>query len=71
MGNAVVNNNILDVCYGLRLPLLPHVYNQPVIKEFNLDTGEKLLDITICDQSAELVNFMYQINRGVNIYEDQ
>ncbi len=71
MGNAVkVSDNIIDLCYGLRYPLLPHVYLQPIIVEYDMETGKKLMELTIYDRSDELVNVMYQVNRGVNIYEN-
>ena len=71
MGNAIkASDNILDVCFGWRRPYTPKNYALPIISEFNLETGEKLLDITIKDWSPELANMMYQVNRGVNIYED-
>jgi hypothetical protein len=71
MGNAVkASDTILDVCFGWRRPYTPKNYALPIISEFNLETGEKLLDITIKDWSPELANMMYQVNRGVNIYED-
>lgn len=71
MGNALkVSDSIVDICYGLRNPLLPHIYLQPIISEFDLNTGKKLMELTIYDKSDELVNVMYQVNRGVNIYED-
>lgn len=71
MGNVIrVNENIMDVCYGLRMPPLPHIYMQPIIAEFDLTTGKKLMDLTIRDYSDQLVNAVYQVNRGVNIYEN-
>lgn len=71
MGNVIkVSDNILDVCFGLRRPYNPVTYALPIISEFDIKTGRKLLDITIVDYSPELVNAMYQVNRGVNIYED-
>lgn len=72
MGNAIkVSDTIIDICYGMRRPLtISSIYSQPSISEFNIQTGEKILDITINDCSPELVNIMYQVNRGVNIYEN-
>ena len=38
MGNALkVSDSIVDICYGLRNPLLPHIYLQPIISEFDLN----------------------------------
>jgi hypothetical protein len=70
MGNVILNDNIIDVCYGLRMPLIPRTYKQPILAEYDMNTGKKLLEVTICEKSAELVNVMYQVNRGVNIYEN-
>jgi hypothetical protein len=71
MGNVIkVDNAIIDVCYGMRFPFDIFTMPQPNISEFNMETGQKLLDITIVNHLPELVNAMYQVNRGVNIYED-
>jgi hypothetical protein len=71
MGNVIkVSDNIIDVCYGMRAPSQAHIYLQPIISEFDMKSGEELLDITIADRSPELVNIMYQVNRGINIYEN-
>lgn len=71
MGNAIkASTNIVDICYGMRSPSRADIYLQPIISEFDIDTGKKLLDITIFDQSPEFVNIMYQVNRGINIYEN-
>ena len=72
MGNAIrPSDDVIDVCYGLRSPASAHTYLQPIVSEFNMKTGEKLLDITINARTDQLVNVMYQINRGINIYENK
>lgn len=72
MGNALkVTDNIIDICYGRCSLTKNEDYLQPIISEYEIDSGKKLLDITIADQTAELVNVIYQINRGVNIYETE
>jgi hypothetical protein len=71
MGNVIkVDNTIIDVCYGMRFPFDVLAAPQPIISEFNMETGQKLLDITIANRLPELVNIMYQVNRGINIYEN-
>ena len=70
MGNALkVSDNILDVCYGMRVPYKDENQLQPVVSEFDMETGQRLLDITILNKPPKLINIMYQIHRGVNIYE--
>lgn len=71
MGNALkVSENILDICWGSSLFSLLKGSPDPIISEFDLCTGRKLLDLTIKDHSVELINSIYQVHRGVNIYED-
>ena len=74
MGNALkVTDNIVDICYGTSLSaisLLNSKSKLPIVSEFDVETGQKFLDITILDNSSKLINTMYQVNRGVNIYEN-
>lgn len=71
MGNAIkASDNILDVCFGMRRPYFFTLYDLPIVSEFDLQTGEKLLDLTINDRSLKLSNYMYQVQRGINIYEN-
>ena len=71
MGNAIkASDNILDVCFGMRRPYSFTLYDLPIVSEFNLQTGEKLLDLIINDPSLKLSNYMYQVQRGINIYEN-
>ena len=71
MGNAIkASDNILDVCFGKRQPRSITLYSLPIVSEFNLQTREKLLDLTINDYSLKLSNYMYQVQRGINIYEN-
>lgn len=72
MGNVLrLSEDVYDVCYGWRFPLSPSIYYQPIVSEFDIKTNKKLLDITIHAKNHKLINIIYQINRGVNIYESQ
>jgi len=74
MGNVVkVADNIIDICYGLRHPLIPSVFMQPIMTEVDMKTGEVLVSLTMAlgNEYEPLLNVMYQINRGVNVYEDE
>lgn len=72
MGNVVrASDTVIDVCYGLSLAAKFQPHRFPIVSEYDLVSGEKLVDLTITTFTPELSNVLYQINRGVNVYEPE